>query len=103
MRLNENQVQTIENKTGLTPISDEAASDSGLAGHFGDNTFYLDSRGVYVFEEIQPVDESGAPVGEANGDMVTAIQIAAVEPAEGDAVTVRSIQPEATQLTIELA
>jgi len=108
MKLNDQQVETIKDKTGLSPIPDAAAADSGLEGHFGDNTFYLDAQGVYVFEELE-TREDGAqavvPPGEGKGDSVTASQIAAVERAEGDseAVTVRSIEPQATTLTVELA
>lgn len=107
MKLNQDQVDTIKEKTGLTPIPQEAAADSGLEGHFGDNTFYLDSQGVYVFEEIRTEDDgvqTVVPPEQATGESVTAIQIAAVEQGEQEgAVSVRSIQPQATTLTVDLA
>ncbi|WP_109807471.1 hypothetical protein [Sphingosinithalassobacter portus] len=108
MKLDQQQIDTIKDKTGLTPIPETAAADSGLQGHFGENTFYLDAQGVYVFEELETREDGAQAVvapGEGNGDSVTAIQIAAVERGEGDdaAVTVRSIQPQATTLTVELA
>lgn len=107
MKLNQDQVDTIHEKTGLTPIPHDAASDSGLAGHFGDDTFYLDSQGVYVFEEVKTEADgiqTVVPPEQATGESVTAIQIAAVEEGEQDgAVNVRSIQPQATTLTVELA
>lgn len=95
MKLNKKQVDTIEKKTGFSPVPDDAATQSGLAGHFGENTFYLDSKGVYVFEAVEQPSEEG--------DHVMAVQIAEVEPAEGDAVTIRGIQPKATALTVDLA
>ncbi|WP_431470880.1 hypothetical protein [Sphingosinithalassobacter sp. LHW66-3] len=106
MKLSDDQVETIQAKTGLTPIPQEAAAESGLEGHFGDNTFYLDSQGVYVFEEIRSEGDgvqAVVPPEEATGESVTAVQIAAVEQGEEDgAVSVRSIQPQATTLTVAL-
>jgi hypothetical protein len=111
MKLTATQVKTIENKTGFKPLPDDAASQSGLADAFGDQTFYVDPNGVYVFESVEP------PSGE--GEAIMAIQIAEVErPAaagngasegngsdEGNSgeVTVRPIQPRTTSLTVDLA
>jgi len=105
MKLTAVQVATIEKKTGFKPLPEEAAEQTGLAEAFGDQTFYVDPEGVYVFESIE------APSGE--GEPVMAIRIAAVERAEGgddgdsgdggDEVTVRPVQPEATSLTVDLA
>lgn len=119
MKLTAKQVATIEKKTGFTPVPDSAAAETGLAEHFGDDTFYLDPQGVYVFEEVEEgsfPDQAGAvgTAAEANAATgaveetapmkpVIAVQIARVEPAEGDQVTVRAIQPKATNLTVDLA
>lgn len=119
MKLTASQVATIEKKTGFTPVPESAAAETGLAERFGDDTFYLDARGVYVFEEVEEgafPDEAGA-VGaaaasnEATGAVegtapkkpVIAVQIAAVEPVGDDQVTVRAIQPKATSLAVDLA
>ena len=111
MKLTATQVKTIENKTGFKPLPDDAASQSGLADAFGDQTFYVDPNGVYVFESVEQ------PSGE--GEAMMAIQIAEVErpPAAGNGankgngsdegnsgeVTVRPIQPRTTSLTVDLA
>lgn len=97
MKLTASQVTVIQNKTGLKPLPETAASESGLADAFGDQTFYVDPQGVYVFESIE--NPSG------DGDPVMAIQIAAVEQKEdgGDEVTVRAVQPRPIDLTIDLA
>lgn len=119
MKLTASQVATIEKKTGFTPVPDSAAAETGLADHFGEDTFYLDARGVYVFEEVEEgafPDEAGAvgAAATANAEAgavaetapkkpVVAVQIAAVEPAGDDQVTVRAIQPKATSLAVDLA
>lgn len=119
MKLTKTQVATIEKKTGFTPLPDEAAAETGLAEHFGEDTFYLDPNGVYVFEEVEEgaVPDEASAVGtaaeanEATGAVaqtapkkpVIAVQIAEVQADGGDEVTVRAIQPKATALTVDLA
>lgn len=116
MKLTQQQVKTIEKKTGFKPLPDEAAEQSGLARAFGDQTFYVDPNGVYVFEPVEPPSGMGEPM--------MAIQIAEVEGAggaeggaqgadgggggeeagaEGGEVTVRPVQPRTTSLTVDLA
>lgn len=99
MKLNQQQSEQIQQKTGLQPLPDELAAESGLTGHFGDNTFYLNADGIYVFEEGgQPAEGSAA-----GANAVTAIKIASVEEtAEGDGVAVHGIEPQETTLTVEL-
>jgi hypothetical protein len=97
MKLTATQVTAIEKQTGLKPLPDSAASEAGLAEAFGDQTFYVDPQGVYVFESIE--NPSG------NGDPAMAIQIASVEATEGegDEVTVRAMQPRSIELTVDLS
>ena len=97
MKLTKKQVKAIEKKTGFTPLPDEAAAESGLAEAFGDQTFYVDPDGVYVFEAVEQLSGTGEPV--------TAIQIAEVERSEEDSdeVTVRAVQPRTASLTVDLA
>jgi len=117
MKLSAAQVKKIEKKTGFKPLPDEAAEESGLAGAFGDQTFYVDPDGVYVFEPVEAASGMGEPL--------MAIQIAEVERAGGDEagakgaegdgaggdgsdrggdeVTVRPVQPRTTSLTVDLA
>lgn len=97
MKLTSEQMTTIRRKTGLRPLPQTAAAEAGLAAAFGDQTFYVDPQGVYVFESIRH------PSG--GGDPVMAIQIARVERPEEDAdeVTVRPVQPRGIDLTLDLA
>ena len=99
MKLNQQQVDIIQEKTGLAPIPSQSVDSSGLAEHFGEHTFYADNEGVYVFEEV------GQPAGDdAERESVTAVMIATVEPiGEGGEAMVRGCDPQMTTLTIELA
>lgn len=98
MKLSPVQIDTIHEATGFSPLTEEQASESGLPGFFGDNTFYMDDKGVYVFEEVEV---EGEPM--AGEQPVTAIKIAALEPTgkEGE-VQVRSIQPLLTTTTVDI-
>lgn len=100
MKLTQQQAERIQEKTGLEPVPSEVAAESGLTGHFGDDTFYLNADGIYVFQ--QPGEPAAEPTEAAS--TVTAVKIASVEPSpEGDGVAVRSIEPQETTLTVELA
>jgi len=98
MKLTPVQIDVIREKTGFSPITEEQASESGLYGFFGDNSFYIDDSGVYVFEEVEI---EGEPM--AGEQPVTAIKIAALEPTgkEGE-VQVRSIKPLLTTTTVDI-
>lgn len=98
MKLNQHQVEVIQEKTGLAPIPAQTAASSGLAEHFGDHSFYVDSEGVYVFEEAESPAADGA-----DRESVIAVKIATVEPSgdDGEAM-VRGIDPTITTLTVEL-
>jgi len=52
MKLNDEQVQHIEAKTGVEPIPDTTITHDQLKEHFGDHSFYLDATGVYVWEPV---------------------------------------------------
>lgn len=98
MKLTPVQIEVIRTAEGFSPITEEQASESGLYEFFGDNTFYMDEQGIYVFEEVEIEGET--PVGV---QPVTAIQIAALEPTDnGDEVQVRSIEPLLTTTTIDI-
>lgn len=99
MKLTKQQTEQIQEKTGLEPVPSKVAAESGLVQHFGDNTFYLSTDGIYVFKEGgQAAEESSG-----DADTVTAVKIAAVEQKgdEGE-VVVRGIQPQETAMTVEL-
>jgi len=98
MKLNQDQIGVIQEKTGLAPVPSQAVADSGLADHFGDHTFYVDKEGMYVFEEARLPANDGA-----GREAVVAVKIATVEPSgEGDEAMVRGIDPQVTPLTVEL-
>gem|GEM_PF-2472284 len=99
MKLSPVQIETIHEATGFAPLTEEQASGAGLHAFFGDNTFYLDDKGIYVFEEVEIEGE------ELGGEQpVTAIKIADLVPTgNGDEVEVRSIQPLLTTTTVDIA
>lgn len=98
MKLTPYQIEAIRAAEGFSPITEEQASESGLYGFFGDNTFYMDDQGVYVFEEVEIEGETLKGV-----QPVTAIQIASLEPTgNGDEVQVRSIEPLLTTTTVDI-
>ncbi|AKH42604.1 hypothetical protein FHS61_000374 [Altererythrobacter atlanticus] len=100
MKLTQDQTDQIQQKTGLEPVPTEIAQQSGLANHFGDETFYLNADGIFVFEQGR--DPSAEDSGDAGA--VTAIKIASVEQVgEANEVAVRAIEPQQTTLTVELA
>lgn len=99
MKLNQQQTQQIQNETGLEPIPSEVAEESGLTEHFGDETFYLNADGIFVFEEGRQATAEGSE----DASKVTAVKIAAVEQSgEGDGVTVHGVEPQETTMTVEL-
>ena len=98
MKLTPLQIDIIREKTGLSPLSEEQASGSGLAEFFGDNTFYADAAGIYVFEEVEI---EGEP--QEGEQPVTAIMIAALDATENEGeAQVRSIQPRLTTTTVDI-
>ena len=98
MKLTPVQIDVIREATGFAPLTDEQASEGGLYGHFGDNTFYMDEAGIYVFEEVEIEGER-----QAGEQPVTAIKIAALEPTDKDGeVEIRSISPLLTTTTVDI-
>ena len=96
MKLNRSQIAAVRRQTGLAPLSAEISAESGLAGTFGDQTFYVDPEGVYVFERVEQ------PSGEVP---LMAIQIAEVqaEPDSSEEVTVKPVHPRTTTLLVDAA
>ena len=98
MKLTPVQIDTIREATGFASLSEDQASETGLYAHFGDNTFYMDDKGIYVFEEVEI---EGAPF---DGEQpVTAVKIASLEATETEGeVAIRSIQPLLTTTTVDI-
>lgn len=55
MKLDTNQVEYVAAVAGVDPVPDTTITHDHLKTHFGEDTFYLDSDGAYVWE---PLDDS---------------------------------------------
>lgn len=62
MKLNRTQIAAVRRQTGFRPVPAEAAAETGLAGAFGDQTFYVDEDGLYVFEAVAPASGNVEPL-----------------------------------------
>ena len=62
MKLNRTQIAAVRRQTGFRPVPAEAAAETGLARAFGDQTFYVDEKGLYVFEAVEPVSGESEPL-----------------------------------------
>ncbi|WP_166037242.1 hypothetical protein [Sphingosinicella sp. YJ22] len=97
MKLDRQQVATIRKQTGIAPIPVSAANASGLTRVFGEQTFYVGARSLYVFERVE------SPSGE--GEPVMAIRIGQVQAPDDDEapLVVRAAEPRLTSLQADLA
>ena len=55
MKLDTDQVRHVAAVTGVEPVPETTIAHDHLKTHFGEDTFYLDSEGAYVWE---PADDS---------------------------------------------
>ena len=95
MKLNRDQIAAVRRATGLRPLPESVSAETGLAEALGDQTFYVEPDGVYVFDEVE--HPSGEP-------QLMGIRLAEVEPADEDgAVTLRLIAPRGAGLIVDLA
>ena len=62
MKLNRSQIAAVRRDTGFRPIPADTAAETGLAGAFGDQTFYCDEDGLYVFEAVAPASGETEPL-----------------------------------------
>jgi hypothetical protein len=53
MKLDTNLVQHVTAVAGVEPIPDTTITHDHLRTHFGEDTFYLDSEGAYVWEPTE--------------------------------------------------
>ena len=97
MKLNRSQIAAVRRQTGFKPVPQEAAAQNGLPEAFGDQTFYVDENGLYVFESVEPASGTGEPL--------LGIRIARVEGPEpnDDEVTLRPVIPQPTDMRVDLA
>ncbi len=92
MKLSDDQVQVIEEQTGLQPIPEDNPAMPQLKENFGDHTFYVDDRGLYVLESAND-DESE--------DQATAIQIASWT--DENRTALQPHEPQATDAVFKLS
>lgn len=62
MKLSLDQIAQITKQTGATPIPEEAPFLATLKEGYGDHTFYVDSKGLHVFEPVGEVGDDGQPI-----------------------------------------
>ncbi len=88
MKLSEAQVQAVEEQTGLQPIPEDNPAMQQLKDNFGDHTFYVDERGLYVLEtpadDTEETHATAVQVASWSDESCTALQ--AHEPMATDAV-----------------
>jgi len=53
MKLDSKQVRHVTVVAGVEPIPDTTITHDHLKTHFGEDTFYLDSEGAYVWEPTE--------------------------------------------------
>jgi hypothetical protein len=88
MKLNDEQVKAVEEHTGLQPIPEDNPAMTQLKQNFGEHTFYVDDRGLYVLETAADDDQqthaTAVQVASWTDENRTALQ--AHEPQATDAV-----------------
>jgi hypothetical protein len=91
MKLNDNQVKAVEERTGLQPIPEDNPAMDQLKQNFGDHTFYVDDRGLYVLESAQE---------DSDDSQATAVQIATWTDENRNAL--QPHEPQATDAVFNL-
>lgn len=91
MKLSDDQVKAVEEQTGLQPIPEDNPAMPQLKENFGEHTFYVDDRGLYVLETAEN-DESQ--------NHATAVQIASWTDDNRNAL--QAHEPQATDAIFKL-
>lgn len=93
MKLNTDQVAAIKEQTNADPVPEDNPAIDALRDAFGDHTFYVDTRGLHVFESVDLPDHEGEPA--------TVIQVASWSDEE--MTTLEPMEPQATGMVIDLS
>jgi hypothetical protein len=93
MKLNDDQMQQVNDQTGLKPIPGDNPATLKLEERFGEHTFYLDANGLYIWEPVDDVEGGNEPVA--------AIMLAAWEDEERQAL--KPTAPTRSRVVVELA
>jgi hypothetical protein len=96
MKLSDQQVDKVRETTGLNPYPEDAPAADELRSHFGDHTFYLDTNGLYIWEEEEGAADSAARPA-------TAVQIAAVTKDANGTPALMVVEPQKTSAVVDLA
>ncbi len=100
MKLTAKQIENVEQNTGLQPIPEDNPAMSQLKENFGDHTFYLDERGLYVLEA--PTQSDGeAKAGTEEESHATAVQVASW--ADDQKTALQPHEPVATDAVVKLS
>jgi hypothetical protein len=91
MKLSNDQVRAVEEQTGLQPIPEDNPAMGQLKENFGDHTFYVDDRGLYILETPQDDPEQ---------QQATAVQIASWTDENRNAL--QAHEPHATDAVFNL-
>jgi hypothetical protein len=91
MKLNDEQIKAVEENTGLQPVPEDNPAMSQLKESFGEHTFYVDDRGLYVLE---------TPSDETEQDHATAVQVAQWTDENMNAL--QPHEPQATEAVIKI-
>ncbi len=62
MKLTRSQIEELAMRTGALPIPEDSRVGKELATLFGDHTFYVDDRGLIVWEVIDCRANGGFPL-----------------------------------------
>lgn len=91
MKLSDEQIKAVEENTGLQPVPDDNPAMDQLKENFGEHTFYVDDRGLYVLET--------AP-DDAEEDHATAVQVA--QWTDENMTALQPHEPKATDAVIKI-
>jgi hypothetical protein len=91
MKLSDEQVKAVEEQTGLQPIPEDNPAMEQLKQNFGDHTFYVDDRGLYVLATAADDQEE---------EHATAVQVASWT--DENRTALQAHEPQATEAVFKL-
>jgi len=52
MKLSRDQIETIQRQAGLVPVAEDDPIHQSLEGRYGPHTFYVDQKGIYIWQAV---------------------------------------------------
>ncbi|MEX2642051.1 MAG: hypothetical protein WD270_01265 [Acetobacterales bacterium] len=92
MKLNEVQIDVVQQQVGVEPVPDDNPAVDTLKEHFGDHTFYVGQEGLFVWEEV---DREGPE------DAAVLVQLASWSEQQPD--TLVPHEPQVSELMVDFA